>query len=87
MLVKLSQKQKVVVDYALAALGAFLGNLVGRGIIDPIAGAFVGFFVSDLITYIDTGKVPVQDIEEQVIPLIQQEIAKSKTETPQKPQA
>lgn len=76
MIIKLTQKQKVIVDYGLAAVGAFVGHLASGGIIDPVAGAFGGFFVSDLVTYVDAGKVPIQDIENQVIGLVQTEMQK-----------
>ena len=79
MIIRVSAKTKVIIDYGLAAVGAFVGNLVGGGIIDPVAGAFGGFFVSDLVTYIDTGKVPTQDIENQVIGLVNQELQKQRS--------
>ncbi len=78
-MIKVSPKQKIVIDYGLAAVGAFVGNLVGGGIIDPVVGAFGGFFVSDLVSYIDPGKVPTQDIENQVIALVNQELQKQQS--------
>ncbi len=82
LIIKVSQKTKVVIDYGLAAVGAFVGHLVSGGIVDPVIGAFGGFFVSDLVTFIDTGKVPTQAIETQVIGLVNQELQKQKPAQP-----
>ncbi|MDG6906041.1 MAG: hypothetical protein JRN20_09685 [Nitrososphaerota archaeon] len=81
MIMKVSQKTKIVIDYGLAAVGAFIGNLVGGGIVDPVIGAFGGFFVSDLVTYVETGKIPTQDIENQVISLVNQELQKQESKS------
>ncbi|MHB1907750.1 MAG: hypothetical protein ACYCQJ_02620 [Nitrososphaerales archaeon] len=64
---KLSQKQKLICDYGLAALGTFIGNLVSGGVIGTVAGAIAGFAISDLAFYVDNGTIPVAQVEQQAV--------------------
>ncbi|MHB1910212.1 MAG: hypothetical protein ACYCQJ_15245 [Nitrososphaerales archaeon] len=78
MIYKLTQGQKNVVDTVLAILGAGFGYVLANNaqfghysFIAGIAGLAGGYFVSDAISYIDTGVVPKAQIAGQAMSLWQ----------------
>lgn len=74
MLFKVTAGVKNVLDTVLAGAGLVAGVFVQNashltGIWQPIAligGTVGGYFASDLLTYVDTGTVPVSTITQQI---------------------
>ena len=67
MIIKLSQKQKIVADYGLAAIGMVISQLVHAGVLGALVGLVGGFLVSDLTTFVDAGSVSQQQVLQQTV--------------------
>jgi len=63
---KISPKEKKILDFVLALAGFGVGLATNTGIIGPTVGLAAGYFVSDLVTEVDTGAIDAATLATQI---------------------